>query len=193
MISGNFETYSDEELVLEFQGGNEKAFDFLVKRYQERAIRLAFSMIRNWETAKEISQNAFVKTYFGLKNFKRESKFGTWFYRIVSNQAHDEIRKLARAKDDTRSDSVLETRMSPEASPAQVMAMEEERRRLEAAVASLPENEQKVFSMRYFNDMPLQEIADLLGVALGTVKAHLFHATQKVKHALTKKEVSRHE
>ncbi len=193
MTFGDFETLSDEGLVSEFQKGNESAFDYLVRRYQDKSVRLAFSMLRNWETAKEISQNAFVKAYFGLKNFKGESKFGTWFYRILVNQSRDEIRKRMRSKENVALESVLVTQVSPEASVSQVLQMEEERKRIEQAVAKLPENEQKVFVMRYFNDLALQEIADALGVALGTVKSSLFHATAKVRKALELKEMSRHE
>lgn len=193
MTFGNLETFSDEELVLEFQNGNESAFDQLVRRYQEKSTRLAFSMLRNWETAKEISQNAFVKVYFGLKNFKRESKFGTWFYRILVNQSRDEIRKRMRSKEVAAPESIMVTQISPEASVAEVLQIEEERKKIENAVANLPDNEQKVFVMRYFNDLALQEIADSLGIALGTVKSSLFHATAKVRKALELKEMSRHE
>jgi len=184
MISANLETMTDEELVLEFQRGIEPAFNRLVSRYQEKSTRLAFSMLRNWETAREISQNAFVKAYFGLKSFKRESKFGTWFFRILVNQARDEIRRRMRSKEQVMAEDVLTVIPSLHASPSQEIIMEEERKRLEAAVANLPENEQKVFVMRYFNDFSLQEIAESLGIALGTVKASLFHATQKVRKAL---------
>ena len=191
---GNFETLSDEDLVLEFQKGQEAAFDHLVRRYQERATRLAFSMLRNWETAREVSQNAFVKTYFGLKNFKGQSKFGTWFYRILSNQARDEMRRRMRSREEMSTEAILTHAPAPaNVSPSHEIMMDEERKRLEAAVGDLPENEQRVFVMRYFNDLSLQEIAEALGVALGTVKASLFHATRKVRRALETKEVSRHE
>ncbi|MBI4970758.1 MAG: sigma-70 family RNA polymerase sigma factor [Candidatus Omnitrophica bacterium] len=193
MTFGNFETLSDEDLVLEFQRGDESAFDHLVRRYQEKSTGLAFSMLRNWETAKEVSQSAFVKAYFGLKNFKRESKFGTWFYRIVANQSRDEIRKRMRSKAEIPVEAILMTQPSSELSPRSALELEEERLRLEKSVADLPQNEQRVFVMRYFNEMPLQEISDVLGVALGTVKSSLFHATQKVRHALALKEVSRNE
>lgn len=184
MIAGSLETRTDEELVAAFQEGLEPAFDHLVRRYQDKSIRLAFSMLRNWEEAKEVSQNAFVKTYFGLKNFKRESKFGTWFYRILTNQARDEMRRRMRAKQTVPVEEVLLSVFDPAASPSETVLMEDERRRIETAVGALPEKEMRIFVMKYFTDMPLQEIADVLGIALGTVKASLFHATEKVRRAL---------
>lgn len=187
MIPVSLENLADEKLVEEFLAGREPAFDLLVKRYQEKAVRLAFSLLRNFELAKEVSQNAFVKTYFGLKGFKQNSKFGTWFYRILMNAVKDEFRRRQKAWEDLRVEEVLEMIPDSSHSPSRSLVMDEEKRRLEQAVHELPENERRIFILRYFDDMPLADIADILGVALGTVKASLFHATRKIRKTLEEK------
>ncbi len=83
----------DELLVKKARQGSPEAFDALVLRYQYKAVALAQSILRNQELAKDSSQNAFVKAYFGLKNFREGSQFKTWLFRIIINEAKDTLRK----------------------------------------------------------------------------------------------------
>src|SRR3990167_5058365 len=84
---------TDEVLVQSAGQGNREAFDALVRRYQYRAVSIAKGILGNMELAKDASQNAFSKAYFALKSFRGDSKFKTWFYRILINEAKDILRK----------------------------------------------------------------------------------------------------
>ena len=84
---------TDEVLAERASKGNREAFDALVLRYQFSAVLMAQSVLRNFELAKDASQNAFAKAYFRLSSFRKDSKFKTWFFRIVLNEAKDVLRK----------------------------------------------------------------------------------------------------
>ena len=185
---------SDELLVHKAREGSPEAFDALVLRYQFKAVSLTNSILRNMELAKESSQNAFVKAYFGLKNFKGNSKFKTWFFRIVVNEAKDVLRKeksrglykfVETQKNDEEGESILELIPSPGRSPKEEFEVSEAKENLERAINQLPPKEREVFVLRYLQDLSIEEVAGTLNLAVGTIKAHLFHGFEKVKNYMT--------
>ena len=186
----------DELLVKRAREGSPEAFDALVLRYQYKAVALAQSILRNQEMAKDTSQNAFVKAYFGLKNFRQVSQFKTWFFRIIINEAKDALRKeksrgLFKTQHETdqdeESESILELIPSETRSPKEELEMKEEKEKLEMAIKKLPEREREIFILRYLNDLSLAEVAETLNLAVGSVKAHLSHGLEKVKSFLIQK------
>lgn len=84
-MSPSYRDLSDDDLVRQAQGGDTRAFDELVLRYRDRVYRLAFKILRHEEDAAEALQDAFLSAYRGLKNFKSESTFSTWLYRVATN------------------------------------------------------------------------------------------------------------
>lgn len=185
---------SDEALVAKARQGDRDAFGVLVLRYQSQAVLMAQGILRNFELAKDASQNAFAKAYFGLARFREDAKFKTWLFRIVMNEAKDAYRKekarglfkfwTAQETDDDSAESILELVPSEGQSPREVFEAQEMKKRLEQAISKLPEREREVFILRYLNDLSLNEVAEALGVALGTVKAHLSHGTERLKSVL---------
>lgn len=185
---------SDEALVMKARQGNRDAFGALVHRYQAQAILIAQSVVRNFELAKDASQNAFVKTYFGLDRFRQDAKFKTWFFRIVFNEAKDVYRREkarglfkfwpGRDTEEAEPESVLELIPSGGQSPREAYEAQETAKRLEQAIYSLPEREREVFILRYLNGLALSEVAEALGMALGTVKAHLSQGAEKLRSIL---------
>lgn len=186
---------SDEQLVGEAREGNREAFSALLGRYQVLAVVIAHGILRNWELAKDSSQNAFVKAYLGLKSFRGDSKFKTWFVRIVLNEAKDALRRekskgsfrnvSADAKEEGQ-DSFLELIPEPGESPRQVLEALETKKRLERAIFELPERQREVFILRYFQELSLEEVSQALNIAVGTVKAHLSQGTEKLKEIFQK-------
>ncbi len=185
----------DELLVHKAREGSPEAFDALVLRYQYKAVALSNSVLRNMELAKDSSQNAFMKAYFGLKKFKENAQFKTWFFRIVMNEAKDTLRKeksrglfrfVEAKKDEGEEDSILELIPSPGRSPKEEFEAREAKKKLEEAIRTLPPKEQEVFLLRHLHDMSLEEVAQTLNIAVGTVKAHLSHGFEKVKTYLTR-------
>jgi len=185
---------SDEILVRSVRQGNREAFDALVRRYQVRAVSLAQSILQNHELAIDASQNAFAKAYFALKHFREDAQFKTWFLRILMNEAKDVLRKekvrglfrFVNERDEggEKSESILELIPSPNRSPKEELEAQETKDRLEQAIGKLPEMERAVFVLRYLQDTQLAEIAQVLGIAVGTVKAHLSHGSEKLKTML---------
>lgn len=186
--------FSDEALIAKARQGDRDAFGALVTRYQAQAILIAQSVLRNSELAKDASQNAFAKAYFGLGSFREDAKFKTWLFRIVVNEAKDTYRKekarglfkfwSAPSAAEEDSEPILEVIPSGGQSPRDAYEAGEVKERLEGAIYSLPERERDVFILRYLNGLAISEIAETLGIASGTVKAHLAHGTVKLKSML---------
>src|SRR3989338_6623182 len=185
---------SDEALVMKARQGDRDAFGVLVRRYQAQAILIAQSVLKNFELSKDASQNAFAKAYFGLSRFRGEAKFKTWLFRIVINEAKDVYRKekarglfkvwSGHETEDEDMRSVLEVIPSGGQSPREVFEEQETKQHLERAIYGLPEREREVFILRYLNGLELSEVAETLGIALGTVKAHLAQGIQKLRSIL---------
>ena len=180
---------SDAELVSEAQQGKEQAFSELMGRYKERAIRMVYTHVGNYEDAKDVSQEAFVKTYRALARFESRAKFSTWFYRILMNAANDFLRKrrlmnfLIWKENEAMEnffENVADTRISPDKS----LQSRELGERMSRAVQKLPEKQRWIFTLRFLENLTLEQIAETSGLALGTVKASLHFAVQKFKKEL---------
>jgi RNA polymerase sigma-70 factor, ECF subfamily len=187
---------SDAVLVVKAQEGVREAFDVLVLRYQDQAVAVAQSITKNFYMAKDAAQNAFAKAYLGIRGFRGDAQFKTWLIRIVLNEAKSLMRserarrsiplmQLPGAEEGELA-SILEIIPATGPTPGQAAEATELRDRLDQVVETLPERAREVFILRYFEQFSLQEIADTLEIALGTVKAHLSHGGEKVREILQK-------
>lgn len=179
----------DAELVSQFRSGKESSFDELVRRHMEKSVQLARAVCGNYEDAKDISQEAFVKAYHALKNFKGDAQFSTWFYRILMNTAKDHWRKKKWArfvewKQNEAKDNFLESLPSADPTPGGSALGAEFEGRVSVAIQKLPFQQQWVFLLRFTEDYSLAEIAAATGLAEGTVKATLHFAMKKFKAAV---------
>ena len=200
MEPSKIELIADEALVEKANKGDRTAFDMLVMRYQRQAVSIAFSILKNWEVAKDASQNAFMKAFLGLKNFRNESAFKTWLVRIVLNEAKnasrkDRFRRLfvsgrKDGSDNIEQDDIFEIIPSQDKSQKEILENNEQKALIEQSIEELPEKEKNVFILRYVHEMSLNEIAEVLHIALGTVKAHLAHASEKMKKMLGNKKIA---
>ncbi len=184
----SFDSYSDAELVREFKQGNEKGFDTLVLRYQERIYTLAFRMVRNEQDAWELSQEAFIRAYKALRKFQEKCSFYTWIYRICVNLCLSFYKKSNKEKNvaslDTMTEDKLmlesvsvETRRSPQAAVKQKKIAQA----VEQALAQLPVQQKLVFMMRQYDQLNNEEIAEKLKISLGGVKSNYHHAIRKLQ------------
>lgn len=181
---------SDAELVVESQSGNEAAFEELVRRHMNKAVQVAFVILGNYEDAKDVSQDAFVKAYRALRFFNRQAQFATWFYRILVNTAKDFLRhknwKRFLQWDARESmESFFERIEDPGQSPARVLLNVELEKKISQAIAHLPLKQQCVFIFRFIKGLSIQEIGEATGLAEGSVKATLHFAVQKFKDRLS--------
>jgi len=183
----------ERALVRAVQGGDAAAFRQMVERFQRDVYFLALDLTGNHHDAEDLSQDVFVKAHRGIQSFRGGAKLSTWLYRITMNAYLDSKRRKAPvvvslvAHDDGGGDEDLTelvadgTATGPETA-AQSARIDAHVRR---ALATLTEQERTAFVMRHYQDMPLKEIADGMGVAEGTVKSLLFRGVRKLREELS--------
>lgn len=177
----------DRDLVAEFQRGDVTAFDALVSKYQNKIYDIAYRYVRNAEDAYDLSQEIFLRAFKSLGGFKRKSSFYTWLYRIAINACIDYGRKKSRFKavpieEWTRSHEFFGTGSSY--SPAEAMELQELEHQIAKAIDQLPPKQKAVFIMKRQEGLSLEEIAQRVDRSVGTIKAHLSHATHKLMDLL---------
>lgn len=184
----------EERLLVERSRlGDKQAFRELVERYQQRAFRIAFDVVKNESDAEDVVQESFVKAYLHLKNFKGDSSFFTWLYRIVFNMAIDLKRKQGRRggipdeldeeKLNVRSPLASELVGSVEA-PDAALFRKQQRRFIEEALEQLSDEHRAVIQLREIDGMRYEEISEVIGVSRGTVMSRLHYARKYLKEAL---------
>ena len=174
---------TDPELIRSFRNGDEQAFNVLVVRYQERVYWAARRILGNHEDADDIVQEVFLKAYEKLGNFRGESEFFTWLYRITVNAALNAARKR-RVAEFFHIDELHDPAAARDERPDEVVIREEQRTLFDRAVEGLPVMQKAVFMMRYHEGMKFESIASALGRSVGGVKSNFFHALRKIDRAL---------
>ena len=185
------ECYNDTELIERFQQGDTAAFDTLFTRYQKRTYRLVQRFISNREDALDLTQDAFIRAYQGLGDFKSQCQFYSWLYRITVNLCIDFLRKKSRSEvllydSDESGELPMANIPDPRAeSPAKAVENKELRTHIRKAVRRLPPKQRQIFILRHWDGLSLKDIAAVVGRSDGTVKAHLLHAHRNLrKHLL---------
>ena len=187
---------SDAETIRGVLAGDIDRYAELVDRYQDRAIRLAFSFVGNYEDARDVAQDAFIGAYRSLGRFRGASRFSTWLYRIVINRCKDVHRFRARhpgipagvggAGDDAESgESLFVDAPDPHPGPSDHAVNRELSRRLTSAIGGLPMNQRTAFLLHHVHGVSIEEAAAVMGCRPGTVKSHLFRATSSLRVRLT--------
>jgi RNA polymerase sigma-70 factor (ECF subfamily) len=185
----------NEKTLIELaRGGDASSFSALVQEYQERAIHTAYAMIGNFEDARDVAQDSFVKAYSQLGSFKEQSKFYTWFYRILANTCKDFLRKKkirqvisfwvgGRDEEGEAADAVAQVRSAGKTAPEELIDRELGAQ-IREALEKLPFRQRSVFGLRYLEGLSLEEIAQDLGISVGAVKANLWQAGEKMRKNL---------
>jgi len=185
---------NDAELIREAQRGNQAAFEELVRQYDGPVLRLAYHMTRSEQDAQDIYQEAFLKAYRNIGNFRFECSFYTWIYRIVTNLCLDHLRKRQVRKEDSgvvtdadgetfdMLDQVADVR--PGASPEKDLMRRELGGRIAKALGKLTPRERMVFEMKHYQGLKLRTIGEILNTTEETAKNTLFRGTQKLRAAL---------
>lgn len=180
----------DAELVKRVQAGDKTAFDLLVRKYQSRVISLVGRYVKNQATAQDISQEAFIKAYRGLKNFRGDSAFYTWLYRIAINTAKNHLVAQSRRVPDVEIDaqeaeqygtSVL---LQDQSSPERVLLTEEIKKEVFATIETLPDDLKMAITLRELEGMSYEEIAESMDCPIGTVRSRIFRAREAIDKVL---------
>lgn len=178
----------DQVDIVRFLGGDGEGFAALMERYRQRAYGLALGFCGNHDDAMDAVQKSFIRIHRTLDRFQVGAPFFPWMYRIVRNTALNQRRDESRHRGDCPLEWVTEPANLP--SPLQAAEAEDLRRRLWDAVESLSPELREVFLLYTFQGLKYREIADVLGVPLGTVMSRLHGARQKIRKHLGEEEVS---
>lgn len=171
------------DVVGRARDGDHDAFGEIVETYRDRLFGLAIGILRDRSAAEDVVQETFIKAFKNLKGFRGDSSIYTWLYRIAVNTAHNHLRRASRRVEVDFDDvaPIIEARGQ---NPAESTANAELGVAIDGAIQNLPPRQREVFMLHYFERMTHREIAEVLGVTEGAVKANFFHAVQKLKGAL---------
>lgn len=181
----------DEELVLRVQQGDKAAYDLLVIKYQHKIIQLVNRYVKDSSEAQDVAQEAFIKAYRALGNFRGESAFYTWLYRIAINTAKNYLMSRSRRSADNQVD--IQDAEQIEKAP-QLQGMETPERQLlnqeivetiKTAIAKLPDEMRIAIMLREFEGMSYEEIAQAMDCPVGTVRSRIFRAREAIDSKLT--------
>lgn len=182
-------TQSDDERIIEAcRRGDRRAFNELVRGNQQRVYRVVRRIVQDPDDAMDITQDVFVRAYQGLDGFRGGSKIFTWLYRIAVNLSINHV-KSGRVRRFFRFDREDGEYVDHAPGIHEGLEREEIRRSVERAIAALPAKQRAVFVLRYYEELPYEDIAGMLGTSVGGLKANYHHAMkkieEKVRHALS--------
>lgn len=173
----------ERALIQRCKSGDIGAFDELVTRYEKRVFNFAFRIAGNYDDASDVVQEAFIRVYSSIGTFREDATFSTWIYRIVTNVYLDE-RKKSKSHRQTSLDDFIEldensvTRqiVDDKPSPEQIVESKERDQAVQTAIDSLPEYQRIIVTLYHMQHRSYEEIAEILGLPIGTVKSRLNRA-----------------
>jgi RNA polymerase sigma-70 factor (ECF subfamily) len=168
---------SESEVIAAVRSGDKEAYRDIVEKYMQRAYYIALGLVRDPDTAMDISQMAFIKAYKNLKRFDLERPFFPWFYRILRNLSLDHIKRARRVNEIPLED-------------VQILSDDREDRDMKEAlwkaIEELPTEQREIIVLRYFEGLSYKEIAETVGKPIGTVMSSLHYSKRKLKGTLGK-------
>lgn len=178
----------EESLIERVLEGDEDAFEQIVRRHQRRIYRVAWAILRDESEADSVTQDTFVQAFLHMAKFERRSGLETWLTRIAINRARDVLRgrrwTRLTAWGEDEGPSPLPEPADERPDAERLAASRELQRALDRSVESLSAQQKMIFHMRHYEDRSLEDIAKLLGLRPGTVRAHLFRAIRKIRKDL---------
>jgi RNA polymerase sigma-70 factor (ECF subfamily) len=180
---------TDQQLVARVQKGDKKAFDLLVLKYQHKILSLISRYIRNSDEVQDVAQEAFIKAFRALPNFRGESAFYTWMYRIAINTAKNHL--VARQRRPPGVDIDIEDAehfdgdflLKEIENPENILSGQELKRVCDHAIKSLPEDLRTAVTLREFDGLSYEDIATAMDCPVGTVRSRIFRAREAIdKH-----------
>ncbi len=177
---------TDKELVRRVQKGDKRAFDLLVSRYQHKMLSLISRYIRDAHEVEDVAQETFIKAYRALPRFRGDSAFYTWIYRIAINTAKNHL--VARSRRPPSSDIDAQDAeaidssgvMQELANPERALARDELSAAIDRAIAELPEDLRSAVTLREFDGLSYEQIADIMACPVGTVRSRIFRAREAI-------------
>ena len=185
---------TDRDLVATAMSGIEGSFEELVRRYQRPISAYVYRMVGDYDSALDLTQEIFIKVYSSLSRYRAEFKFSTWIYKIAHNSAVDHLRRTA-----TREQSLINGNdgdnfelpiESGRPNPEQESERKERRIEIEGVVRTLPSHYRELIILRHSQDLTYEEIVEVTGLPLGTVKNRLFRAREMMRQQFVEKGIT---
>jgi len=183
---------SEKMLIEKSQNGDIESFEKLIEEYQVLAYNIALKMASNKEDAKDMAQEALLKVYKSIKNFRFDSSFSTWLYRIVYNTCIDFIRKNSKIKTlsmdkpiETEEGSYKKEIMDNKELPDEAIEKKELKEAVQKAIKMLPDKYRIMVVLRDIHDFSYEEISEITELPLGTVKSRISRARSNLKEILS--------
>ena len=187
---------ADAELVVRALSGREDGFEELVRRYQRPIVAYVYRMVGDYDAALDLAQEVFIRVYNSLARYRPEYKFSTWIYRIAHNAAIDHLRRVGASRTEEMTvegegGSSFEKPLASKApSPEQETERGERRAEIEEVVAQLSPAYRELILLRHSHDLSYDEIAEVTGLPLGTVKNRIFRAREAMREELTRRGIT---
>ena len=185
---------TDRDLVAAAVTETDGSFEELVRRYQRPIAAYVYRMVGDYESALDLTQEIFIKVYNSLRRYRSEFKFSTWIYRIAHNSAVDHLRRtstreqsLIKGSEDDQFELPVESNIP---SPEQESERKERRVEIESVVRGLPANYRELVILRHSQDLTYEEIVEVTGLPLGTVKNRLFRAREMMRQQFLEKGIT---
>jgi RNA polymerase sigma-70 factor, ECF subfamily len=185
-------THSDQYLMARLRDGDEKAFEWLLARYRDAVLRHLVTTVRDRAAADDLHQEVFLRLWTRAEQWDGRGALKAWLFRIATNLALNHLRTVQRRREqplEIMSDAAVDDRACPvpgwivdTASPGPEAALEQAERQalLHRLINALPEQQRAVFHLVHEEEMPLQEVAEALGIPEGTVKSRLHYARKRL-------------
>jgi RNA polymerase sigma-70 factor (ECF subfamily) len=174
----------ERELVKRAQAGDAEAFSVLVSEHQQFVYNLALRALQDSHEAEDAAQDAFVRAWMALPNFRGQSQFRTWLYRIVTNVCYNRMPRLRKEMSAMGDEQVMDVPDETSDNPADEVESIQQRAFLQKQIDELPESYKILVILRYQQELSYEEIANVLSLPLGTVKTGLFRAKAQLRQAL---------
>ena len=170
----------DQQIIDKVLNGDTNAFSSLVEKYKDMVFSLAIKVTKNREEAEEVSQDSFIKAFKSLKNFKGDSKFSTWLYKIAYNNCMDRIKKNARRYNTDAIDEVVENKIKATEDTMQMIERKERAILMNECMEELPEDERSILWLFYYKELSLKEIIEVTSLSQTNLKVKLHRARKKL-------------
>lgn len=182
---------NDAEIVKRVQEGDKEAYNILVLRYQHKVCDIAFKYVNNYVDANDVAQEAFIRAFRAIDNFRGESSFYTWLYRIVTNAAKSFLEQNQRLRhsidiDDPEFDVQQDVHglLTSHDSPDTLIESEELQKVISQAMSELPEDLRRAIVLREVEGMSYEDISVIMNTPLGTVRSRIFRARQFIEEKM---------
>ncbi len=189
-VTNNAKTATDSELIEQVKNGQKAAYDLLVLKYQQRIINLVSRFVSNHSDALDITQEAFIKAYRALPNFRGDSAFYTWLYRIAVNTAKNHLtermRRVRASEYNFNDIEQFETisALKDNATPEHLLLKDELQKTVIMAMEDLSEDLRTAIVLREVEGMSYEQIATVMDCPIGTVRSRIFRAREAIDHKI---------